>query len=57
MAEFRVEITRTVELVVAADSADDATEAAFVAAWEWQPENAAGGDQGTVCVQAVKPNG
>jgi hypothetical protein len=57
VAEFRVEITRTVALVVTAAGTDEAMEVAFDAAWEWQPENADGGDQGCVSVEAVKPNG
>jgi RES domain-containing protein len=53
MAEYRVEVTRTVELTIEATSARHATDEAFIIAWGWQPERASGGDQGQVSAQVV----
>jgi hypothetical protein len=53
MAEFLVEVTRTVVLAIEATSAQHAAEEAFLIAWGWQPERASGGDQGQVNARLV----
>lgn len=48
MKAYRVHITRRLPLVVMAENEADARNEAVKIAWEWQPEDADGGDQGTV---------
>ncbi len=54
MAEFAVEITRTVRVVVPASSVAEAREAASAIAWKWLPEEAEGGDQGSARTVVVR---
>lgn len=53
MPEYLVVVERIVTLTVEAPSEADAEEAAMASAWTWHPENAAGGDQGSVSVMVV----
>jgi hypothetical protein len=50
MPEYPVVVERVVTLAVKAPSETAAKEAALASAWTWTPENAAGGDQGSVNV-------
>jgi hypothetical protein len=52
--EWVVEVTRTVRLSVPARSASEAREMALSLAWEWLPECAEGGDQGSATVRVVR---
>jgi hypothetical protein len=54
-ADWIAEVTRTVRLAVPAASFSEATDMASALAWEWLPEAADGGDQGTVSIRIVRP--
>jgi hypothetical protein len=56
MAEYLVEVSRTVVLAIRAGCREDAASAALAQAWEWQPESAAGGDQGSVSARVSDRN-
>lgn len=53
MAEWVVEVTRTVPVVVHAGSALEAMNAGLAIGWEWLPEQAEGGDQGSAHARIV----
>jgi hypothetical protein len=53
MPEYLMKVSRTVTLAIEAGCHADAEEAAFTQAWSWQPESAAGGDQGSVSVRTA----
>jgi hypothetical protein len=48
------EVHRTVKLLITAATEQEAAEQALDEAWEWQPEDADGGDQGSVSVSVTK---
>jgi hypothetical protein len=52
--EWIVEVTRTVRLAVHADDADDAVEEALGIAWDWLPEQAHRGDQGSATAKVTR---
>lgn len=45
---WRASVQRNIDLVVCAESEEEARQLASDLAWEWQPEDADGGDQGSV---------
>lgn len=54
MAEWIAEVTRTVRLALPASSDREAREMGLAVAWEWLPECAEGGDQGSASVLVVR---
>ena len=54
MSDWLVEVTRKVRLVVPATGHADARVKGLDAAWEWCPENAEGGDQGSASAVVVR---
>lgn len=51
------DVQRSVKLVITAPTEDEARDHALDLAWEWQPEQADGGDQGTASVSVTKVTG
>ena len=49
-----VEVTRKVRLALPASGDSEAREMGLSAAWEWLPEQAEGGDQGSASVRVVR---
>lgn len=54
MTSWIVEVTRTVRLELPADDAEGAKVAGLDAAWEWCPETAHRGDQGSAVARVVR---
>jgi hypothetical protein len=51
--KYAIEVRRTVIVAVEAWNALEAMSSASAVAWQWQPEEADGGDQGTVSTRVV----
>jgi hypothetical protein len=54
VADWLMQVSRTLTVAVPASCKADAEEAAFAIAWDWCPEEAHQGDQGTATVAVIQ---